>query len=97
MKEIITLPQICFWVHENARWSYLLENATQPDIGKKVNDAMKLIEEENKDLKGLLPKKYLASGLDQHNLGQIITLLTNITAGHDKDFLGRIYGNTIYV
>lgn len=80
-----------FWVPEEARWNYLLENATQSDIGKKVNDAMKLIEEENKDLKGLLPKKYLASGLDQHNLGQIITLLTNITAGHDKDFLGRIY------
>ncbi len=80
-----------FWIPEEARWSYLLENATQPDIGKKVNDALKLIEEENKELKGLLPKKYLAAGLDQHNLGQIITLLTNVTAGHDKDFLGRIY------
>lgn len=80
-----------FWVPEEARWSYLLENATQSDIGKKVNDAMKLIEEDNGELRGLLPKKYLASGLDQHNLGQIITLLTNITAGHDKDFLGRIY------
>ena len=80
-----------FWIPELARWSYLLENANQSDIGKKVNDAMKLIEEENKDLKGLLPKKYLSSGLDQHNLGQIITLLTNITAGTDKDFLGRVY------
>ena len=80
-----------FWIPQEARWSYLLENATQPDIGKKVNDAMKLIEEENSELKGLLPKKYLASGLDQHNLGQIITLLTNISAGHDKDFLGRVY------
>lgn len=80
-----------FWVPEQARWNYLLENATQSDIGKKVNDAMKLIEEDNGELRGLLPKKYLASGLDQHNLGQIITLLTNITAGHDKDFLGRIY------
>ena len=80
-----------FWIPSEARWSYLLENATQPDIGKKVNDALKLIEVENKDLKGLLPKKYLSTGLDQHNLGQIITLLTNITAGHEKDFLGRIY------
>ena len=80
-----------FWIPELARWSYLLENANQSDIGKKVNDSMKLIEEENKELKGLLPKKYLATGLDQHNLGQIITLLTNITAGTDKDFLGRIY------
>lgn len=80
-----------FWIPELARWSYLVENANQSDIGKKVNDAMKLIEEENKELKGLLPKKYLSTGLDQHNLGEIITLLTNITAGTDKDFLGRIY------
>ena len=80
-----------FWISNEARWNFLLENATQPDIGKKINDALKLIEEENKELKGLLPKKYLSSGLDQHNLGEIITLLTNITAGHEKDFLGRIY------
>lgn len=79
------------WVPNEATWSYLEDNQGQPDIGLKINNAMQLIERENKEFKGLLPRKYLMQGLDARNLGQIITLLTNITAGKDKDFLGRVY------
>src|SRR6266699_1900489 len=47
-----------FWVPRDARWSYLKANATQPTIGKTVDDAMLAIERENASLKGVLPKDY---------------------------------------
>lgn len=80
-----------FWVSEKSKWDYLCANAHQNDIGMKINNAMDTIEGENDRLKKLLPKKYLSHGLDHHNLGPIITLLTNVTAGKDKDLLGRVY------
>src|SRR6266487_1177120 len=45
-----------FWVPREARWSNLKANATQPTIGKTVDDAMLAIERENPSLKGVLPK-----------------------------------------
>ena len=42
---------------EKARYSYLLLRPEGADIGKAINEAMKAIEEENEDLKGVLPKR----------------------------------------
>src|SRR5689334_17814446 len=36
-----------FWVPKDARWSYLLGEAKQPTIGKKLDEAMTAIERDN--------------------------------------------------
>jgi len=46
-----------FFVPEESRWDYLVKKATQPDIGKKIDDAMRGIMEENPELQGIHPTK----------------------------------------
>ena len=43
---------------ESARFSTLLNLPEGADIGKAINDAMKTIEGDNEDLKGVLPRTY---------------------------------------
>jgi len=84
-----------FWVPKEARWSYLLNNAKQPAIGRLVDDAMLAIERDNPSLKGVLPKDYAHPRLDKERLGQIIDLIGNIGLGDEasrsRDILGRVY------
>jgi len=84
-----------FWVPRESRWSVLKANARQPDIGKKVDDAMDAVERDNPSLKGVLPKDYARPALDKTRLGQLIDLVTNIRVGdadsRAKDVLGRVY------
>src|SRR3546814_8599790 len=47
-----------FWVPEAARWESLRAAAKQADIGKRIDDALTLIEAENPKLKGILDKRY---------------------------------------
>ncbi|MDP5030576.1 type I restriction-modification system subunit M N-terminal domain-containing protein, partial [Paraglaciecola sp.] len=47
-----------FWVPEGARWEALRANAKQADIGKRIDDALAVIELENPTLKGILDKRY---------------------------------------
>ena len=83
-----------FWVPKEARWSYLRDNAKQPNIGTLIDDAMDAIERENPRLKGVLPKNYGREALDKRRLGELIDTFSNISFddSHDsKDVLGRIY------
>ena len=45
-----------FFVPVEARWSFLVAKARQPDIGKFVDGAMDVIEKENTSLNSLVPK-----------------------------------------
>ena len=84
-----------FWVPKDARWSHLQANAKQPTIGKLIDDAMVAIENENPQLKGMLPKDYARPALDKQRLGELIDLLGTIGlhdgANRSKDILGRVY------
>ncbi len=89
-----------FWVPAEARWSQLQANATQPTIGKLVDDAMVAIERDNPRLKGVLPKDYARPGLDKQRLGELINVIASIqlTATSEGeqthrsvDLLGRVY------
>lgn len=84
-----------FWVPAGARWSHIQAEAKQPTIGKTIDDAMDVIEKENSGLKGVLPKIFALPGLDKHNLGKLIDLVSGIGLGtkehRDKDTLGRVY------
>ncbi|MCA9325602.1 SAM-dependent DNA methyltransferase [Candidatus Saccharibacteria bacterium] len=83
-----------FWVPKEARWSFLKDNAKQPNIGVLIDDAMDAIERDNPTLKGVLPKNYAREALDKRRLGELIDTFSNISfeEGHEsKDLLGRIY------
>lgn len=83
-----------FFVPKSARWSEITASAHSEEIGLKIDDAMRAIEEENKRLKGKLPKNYARKELDKRRLGEIIDLFSNIEMHSDndeKDLLGRTY------
>ena len=84
-----------FFVPTEARWSFLLAKAKQPDIGKFVDAAMDAIEKENPSLKGVLPKVFARQNLDPTSLGGLIDLVGNIALGDAKtrsaDVLGHVF------
>jgi type I restriction enzyme M protein len=84
-----------FWVPAPARWSHIQAQATQPSIGKTIDDAMDAIERANPALKGVLPKIFALPGLDKYSLGKLINLFSGIGLGtkaqQNTDTLGRIY------
>jgi len=89
------LSENVFWVPKEARWSHLQGNATRPEIGKLIDDAMVAIERDNRSLKGVLPKDYARPALDKQRLGELIDLIGTIGLGdkenRSKDVLGRVY------
>ena len=83
-----------FFVPKGARWSVISADAHQPTIGVTIDNALRLIEQENPRLKGILPKNFARPELDKRRLGDVVDLFTNIEmhgAGEEKDLLGRTY------
>ena len=89
------LKQGILYVPEQARWEYLVKNATQPNIGEILDKAVEILEEEYpKQLKDAIPKIYLSINLDALDLAYLINLFSSIQfeLGHKaKDIFGRIY------
>ncbi len=84
-----------FWVPETARWEALRATAKQPDIGKRIDDALSVIEVENPKLKGILDKRYARAQLPDGKLGELVDLVSTIGFGEDvgqaRDVLGQVY------
>ncbi|MDD2465302.1 MAG: class I SAM-dependent DNA methyltransferase [Desulfobulbus sp.] len=88
-----------FWVPETARWESLRAQAKQADIGKRIDDALALIETENPKLKGILDKRYARVQLPDGKLGELVDLVSQIGFGesgdtaknHARDLLGQVY------
>ncbi len=82
------LAEGVMYLPTEARYKTLLNLPEGTDISKAINSAMKLIENENEDLKGVLPKNY--SSIPDHIL---IDLLKNFSSIHfsDGDLFGKIY------
>lgn len=83
-----------YWVPIAARWSTIAARAHSPAIGKAIDDAMRAIERDNEQLKGVLHKDYGNPKLSSNMLGGLIDLFTNIKLSENDqsfDFLGRIY------
>ncbi len=88
------LAENIFFVPAAARWSVIAKNAHTPEIGKVIDAAMDAIEQENKILKGVLPKTYARPEMDKRRLGDVVDLFTNIAIaanGSKMDLLGRAY------
>ena len=75
------------YLPEQARFSYLLNLPEGENIGKSINDAMKLIEEHNTDLQGVLPKTY--NQIQDRTLVELLKLLGPVEI--DGDAFGKVY------
>lgn len=83
-----------FFVPEEARWEKISSAAHTAEIGTVIDNAMRAIEAENKNLKNVLPKNYASPDLDKRVLGEVVDLFTNMDMGNteeSKDLLGRTY------
>ena len=77
------------YLPEQARFASLLKLTEGANIGKAINEAMKAIEEENEDLKGILPKTYTV--LDNASLVELLKLMASIPMDIEGDAFGKIY------
>lgn len=83
------------FIPSKATYSYLMGLSESENIGKAINDAMKAIEAENRELAGILPQDYTTISKKQDENSRIlITLLKNFNQIPDDiegDAFGEIY------
>ena len=78
------------YLPEKARYDYLLNLPDDADLGKAVNEAMELIEEQSSQLIGVLPKTYTSFHNDL--LRELLRIFNNKTLDEvGGDIIGRIY------
>ena len=83
-----------FYVPKEARWKVIEEHSFKADNGKTIDEAMRKIEENNPELKDVLPIKFSNKDINSKKLGEVIDIFNNIemsTKGDKKDILGRTY------
>ena len=83
-----------FYLPEEARWSYLLQNAGANDIAVKIDKAMEEAERVNPSLKGALPLGLFATlGATTTSIKALIDAIAQISEQrfHDEDLIGRVY------
>ena len=78
------------YLHPEARYDYLVNLPESADIGKAVNHAMELIEEQSEQLVGVLPKDYTM--FTDEILSELLRIFNNSALDEvGGDILGRIY------
>jgi type I restriction enzyme M protein len=77
------------YIPPQARWIGLMELPEGANIGKAINDTMRLIEEANEDLKDILPKTY--NRLDNSVLVTLLKTFNSIPLTIEGDAFGKIY------
>ncbi len=84
-----------FWVPEGARWEALLATASQPDVARRIDDALSAIEQENPGLRNVLPRVYARAPLSAELMGSLVETIAKIGFGKNpkeaRDILGRTY------
>jgi len=77
------------YLTEAARFGYLLDLPEGSDLGRAVNEAMRLVEESNPDLAGVLPRRYTA--IDNATIASLLRHINSYTRGLEGDAFGLIY------
>ncbi|HEY8692150.1 MAG TPA: type I restriction-modification system subunit M N-terminal domain-containing protein, partial [Chloroflexota bacterium] len=77
------------YLPDKARFSSLLQLPEGADIAQSINDAMRLIEDENEDLKDVLPKNYQV--LEKDSLVALLKMLSGLPTDVEGDAFGKIY------
>ncbi len=77
------------YLPDEARFSYLMNLPEKSDIGKAINDAMKAIEDDNEDLRGILPTTY--HRFDNRVLLSLLRIFNSIPMDVEGDVFGKVY------
>lgn len=83
-----------FYLPPKCRWSYIMENAKQPNIFQIIDDALVDIEKKNKQLEGALPYNYYSNlGLDKTKFASLLDEINKLdtVADAENDLIGRVY------
>jgi len=72
-----------------ARFSHLLKLPDGENIGKAINEAMKAVETDNEELKGVLPRTY--TKIDNSILASLLKNFSQIAVDAPGDKFGKIY------
>lgn len=82
-----------FFLSEESRWSYIMENAKQNDIALKIDTALYTIEKTNPSLKGALPDNYYSRlHIDTTKLASLLDEINKLnTEDKENDIIGRVY------
>ncbi len=92
-KDYYTMDNI-FFVPSNSRWQAIQNSAKQAGLGKRIDDALLEIENENQSLKGILNRNYARLPIEDDKLAGLIDLISTIGFNEgDKstDILGQVY------
>lgn len=92
MKPFYTQENV-FYLPEESRWKYIIENAKQDDIALKIDTALYTIEKNNPALKGALPDNYYSRlHIDTVKLASLLDEINRInTDDKENDIIGRVY------
>jgi type I restriction enzyme M protein len=77
------------YLPEKARFSSLIQLPEGTNIGAEINEAMRSIEAENKDLDGVLPKTY--NRFDNYLLKELLKTMNSVPMDIEGDAFGKIY------
>src|SRR5947209_8631085 len=77
------------YLPDRARFDYLLNLPEGTNLGKAINDAMAAIEQENEQLRGVLPRTYQA--FTNATLVSLLRSVNSILSGIHGDAFGRVY------
>lgn len=81
-KGVMYLPEV-------ARFSHLLNLPESENLGKAINAAMKAVEAENEELKGILPQNY--TQLENRVLVDLLKLFNQFEMDIEGDVFGKVY------
>jgi type I restriction enzyme M protein len=93
MVEFYTMKNV-FYLPEEARWTYIIQNSKQNDIAIKIDTALHTVEKNNQSLRGALPDNYFSRlNMDVSKLAALLDTINNIDTLKDKqqDIVGRVY------
>jgi type I restriction enzyme M protein len=77
------------YLPEESRFSSLLKLPEGANIGQAINDAMRAVEAENRDLKDVLPKTF--NRLETATLVELLKVMASIPMDIEGDAFGKIY------
>lgn len=82
-----------FYLSEESRWSYIMQNAKQDDIALKIDTALYTVEKANPVLRGALPDNYYSRlHIDTAKLASLLDEINKInTDDKENDIIGRVY------
>src|SRR5690606_14684005 len=67
-----------FWIPKDAKFSLLLDQATNTDLPQMLDKAMKLIEDKNQSLKGVLYRQFSQLPLEPGKLGELLNTIAKL-------------------